>query len=668
MSFLRRRKSGIKASDTSITIHGTKEQLRVIANRVLPDEIARQYDTPFPVNFAQPFPLSGETPPGSGLAFKFSPYMQFYTKVYGVMPNADLTKYRIIYRTQPDVKARIDKRVNLATGKGFTIKCDDPEGNEAAAWLNDWAKKIGLKMMFQSAGSDMIVYGDADQELTWGLPSDSIQPYTPRNREQDVSPFNPGESSEEKPVSGPLRAQINANARDESETVIQGPLRAWVEETAICPKCHEHTLRGIRYVDQYTFYGDVDSLKAFLCENPECKSIPTNSESMPYCSDVTGEAWMKHVHEITHSRYDGQDIALIQPEPPKEGSMITYIKDLDPLYIRPRADAYGNIFGYYQWINYPPVLLGPSAVIHYRWNIKSWGYETIYGTSDLMPIIRYYDMRVQLENDLVVWEHTYAKPVVHLMAGTPEHPYTDPQMKVTGAAWKKRQAGSDFLTKGDITSEVIETTVGRGNTLVEWLNYLNMQIHSPLNVPDVLMGTAESPQGGGGSNRSTASVSMEDVIVQAELLQDVLTEPWENKLFPLLLKAQGFPDNICQLHYLFVWKPIFEEDPNTKSQRLLDFRKAGVLSINAVLAQIPDQKPITKGDPRYKPEYDLPEYPVPAPAKSPDQIQAEADAKSSMFAPDSPAMPQGLDSGEGVKANNQVVRRLLASASRILDS
>lgn len=666
MSFLRRRKSNIKATDTKITITGTKEQLRVIANRVLPDEIARQYDTPFPVNFAQPFPLSGETPPGSGLAFKFSPYMQFYTKVYGVMPNSDFTKYRIIYRTQPDVKARVDKRVNLATGKGFTIKCDDPEGNEAAEWLNDWAKKIGLQHMFQSAGSDMIVYGTGDQELVWGLPSDTIQPYAPR----DVSPINPGESSEETPVSGPLRAQINPKATDESESTIQGPQRIWVEETAICPKCHEHTLRGIRYTDNYTFYGDVASLQCFICENPECKSVPTNPESMPYCSDVTADAWMKHVDQVTHARYDGQDIALIQPEPPKEGSMITYIKDLDPLYIRPRADAYGNIFGYYQWINYPPVLLGPSAVIHYRWNIKSWGYETIYGTSDLMPIIRYYDMRVQFENDMVVWEHTYPKPTVHLMAGTPEHPYTDPQMKQVAVAWKKRQPGSDMLTKGDITSEVIETTVGgtTGGMLVEWLNYLNMQIHVPLGIPDELMGSQSSPQGGGGSNRSTMSVTMEDVIVQAELLQGVLTEPWEKNLFAMLLKAQGFPDNICQLHYIFIWKPIFEEDPNTKSARLKDFRTVGILSINACLAQIPDQKPIIKGDPRYKPEYDLPEYPIPAPAKSPDQIQAEADAKSSMFAPDSSTMPQGLDSGAGVKANNQVVRRLLASASRILDS
>jgi hypothetical protein len=275
-------------------------------------------------------------------------------------------------------------------------------------------------------------------------------------------------------------------------------------------------------------------------------------------------------------------------------------------------------------------------------------------------------MRVQLENDLVVWEHTYAKPVVHLMAGQPAMPYTDLQMKQLASAWKKRQAGSDFLTKGDITSEVIETTVGRGNTLIEWMNYLNMQMHVPLGIPDELMGSQSSPQGGGGSNRSTMSVTMEDVIVSAQLLQDVLTEPWEKKLFHLLLQAQGFPENICQLHYRFVWKPIFEEDPNTKSAMLNDFRKNGIISINEARVQIADTKAIGPDDARYKQELDDPLTPIPAPAKSPDQIQAEADAKQSMFSPDGPS-PEGLDSGAGVKANNQVVKRLLASASRILD-
>ena len=655
MSWFRRNKKDlnatIKATDDQIIIRGTKQQLRLVANRILPDEIARQYDTPFPVNFAQPFPLSGETPPGSGLAFKFSPYMQFYTKVYGVMPNSDFTKYRLIYRTQPDIKARIDKRVNLAVGKGFTIQCDDPEGKEAAEWLDDWAKRIKLDLMLSSAGSDMLVYGTAFQEVIW----------------EPTSPINQGESSEQTPVSGPLKAEsktvtIHANVADESASEVKGGLRPWVEETALCPKCHEHTLTGIRYVDKYTFYGDVASFKTWICSNPECKTDPNRQDSMPFCSDSTADAWMEHASKVMNQRFTDQDIQVIQPEPPAQDSSITYIKDLDPLYIRPRADAYGNIFGYYQWINYPPVLLGPSAVICYRWNIKSWGYETIYGTSELMPVIRYYVFRQQLENDLATWVHTYAKPVVHMMLGTPERPYTDLQQRQFAQAWKKRQAGADFATKGDVTSEVIETTVGRGNAMVEWLNYVNTQIHSPLSIPDVLMGTQGSPQGGGGSNRSTATVTMEDVIVQSELLQKALTRPWEQDVFPLLLKANGFNDAIAQLRYYVAWKPVFEEDPNTRMTNLINFRKAGIYSINQCLAAMPDGEPIDPEDPRYKPEYDLPDYPVPAPAKSPDQIQAEADAKASMMAPTNLTEPEGLDQGEGTAlAVAQTNRRIVSS-------
>ena len=642
MSFLRRNRSGIKATDSEIRIRGTKEQLRLVANRILPDDIARQYDTPFPVNFAQPFPLAGETPPGSGLAFKFSPYMQFYTKVYGVMPNADLTKYRLIYRNQPDVKARIDKRVNLAVGKGFTIQCDDPAGKDAAEWLNKWARDIKLDLMLQSAGSDMVTYGTAAQELTW---STMLAGLAIDNKEEKTVPINPGESSE-------------------SEYSIRGPLRGWVEETGICPKCRQYTLMGIRQIGStkaaeasYTFYGDINSFAAYLCTNPECKADPNNPESMPYSSAVSGQQFMEQVAKINSSRFDGQDIKVIQPTAPEAGASITYIKDLDILYIRPRADAYGNIFGYYQWINYPPVLLGPSAVIWYRWNIKSWGYETIYGTSDLMPVIRYVDMRTQFENDMVVWEHTYPHPVIHLMAGTTERPYTDDQMKALAAAWRKRQSGSDFLTKGDISSEVIQTQVGGrgGGALIEWLNYLNVQIHSPLGIPDSLMGTQGAPQGGQGSNRSTATVAMEDVIVQAELLQKALSRPWEQDMFPIMLRAQGFSEEVCELYYYFAWKPVFEEDPNTRMTNITNFRKAGIYSINQCLAQLPDQEPISKDDPRYKPEYDMPDYPVPAPGKSTDQIQAEADAKASSLAPTSLSEPEGLDQGEGTNLTAQAV-------------
>lgn len=559
---------------------------RFIANRILPVEIARQFDVLAPNTFRQPFPQ--DAPPGSGLAYKFSPYAQFYTKVYGVLPNADLTKYRLMYRTLPIVKSRIDKKLSLAVGKGFTIECDDPAGDKAAQFLEEWSRKVKLPKAMASVGSDMVVYGTGYLELVW---SKMV------NTQIEISP----------------------SSDQESQSVVRGPVRGWVEENTLCPKCHEHTLTGIRYTDNYTFFGDLNSFASYTCSNPECQSNPLESNSGPYRSELTAEAFMQKVREITNERFEGQTdgAQTIDYKAKDEGDQtntVTQLKDLDPIYMRTRADAYGNVFGYYQWISFPPVLLGPSAVLCFRWNPHSWGYETIYGTSMLMPLIRYWDLLVQLENDLAVWVHTYAKPTVHLQAGTPERPYTDPQMKTLANAWKKRMQGADMLTKGDITSTVIETTVGRGNTLVEWLNYLLSRFKEELGIPDALMGQSGAQTGG--SNRSTATVALEDVIVEGEQLQTALSEPFEQEVFPAVLRAEGFSDEECAYQYRVVWKPVFEEDPNTRSQRIVDQRKACIISINEARDQIPDMGSIDQSDTeRYKPELDDPTFPPPAPPK-----------------------------------------------------
>src|SRR5208283_6032280 len=83
---------------------------RFLANRLLPDQIRAKYDIEPPLSFIQPIPGT-KVPPGSGLAYVFSPYQEYFTKLYGVVQIADLTKYRLMYRSQPDVMARINKRI-----------------------------------------------------------------------------------------------------------------------------------------------------------------------------------------------------------------------------------------------------------------------------------------------------------------------------------------------------------------------------------------------------------------------------------------------------------------------------------------------------------------------------------------------------------------------------
>lgn len=663
----------IVAKPNEIRITGNSQSLRAVANRILPNEIARQYDTPAPLSYTQPLPAD-QIPPGSGLAYKFSPYSQFYTKLYGVIPNADMTKYRQLLRNLPDVAARIEKRVTRAIGKKFTIKCEDPVGSEAAAFLEQWCKDVKLNDRLISSGTDALAYGNGYLELAWGdmqTTQITIQPT----------------------VTDPLTQK--AVRGKETKAIVRGPMRAWVEETTICPRCHENTLYGIRYLDDYTFYGDVKAFASYVCRNPECS--PDGGKTInPYRSALTNDQMQEQLAEVTSQFFRAQQELQpgIPPTPPtidykkrvtpipsettgdesKKPNTIVNVKDLDPIYMRPRADAFGNIFGYYQWISYPPVLLDPSMIIHFRWNPRSWGYETIFGTSILMPLIKYADMRSQWENDMATWVHTYGKPMLDVSAGTAEQPYSGPEMDILIQAYRQRTAGSDAVHKGNITIKPMQAAIGGGSNaaITAWVDYLLGQFHESLGVPEELMAS----EAHGATGRSTATVKMEDFIVTTEIFQAMLAAPFEDQVFPALLEANGYTSmvttkakkqgkeitkqvRICDLKYMIIWKPVFEEDPNTRSQRINDFRKAGVISQNEARSQIPDTEPILEGDKRYKPEYDDISTPIPAPGTlraegeptlgadvgTPPTKPEQPTTGPNKLAPDNLTTPHGLDRG-----------------------
>jgi len=51
------------------------------------------------------------------------------------------------------------------------------------------------------------------------------------------------------------------------------------------------------------------------------------------------------------------------------------IKPLDPTYMRVRRDSWGNVYGFLQWITFPPVLLETDNMLHIKYRPKSWAYE-----------------------------------------------------------------------------------------------------------------------------------------------------------------------------------------------------------------------------------------------------------------------------------------------------
>ena len=225
--------------------------------RVLPPDEADRYDIFIPPQwrnvpeFITRLMGGRGKAPSTGVGFVHSPYADLYTKVYGVTPIADLPEYRLMYRTQPDIKQAIDLQVNLAVSRGLTIR---HKKKRVAKYLAEVADRIDLIENLQIVARDMLTYGDAFLELLW----------------------------------------------EERE------------------------------------FTDAD----VTIDN---QNITMQRVSKNVTSDIAG------------------------------------LKPLDPTYMRARRDAYGAVFGYIQWMAYPPVLLDTDVCIQFKNNPNSQGYESEIG-------------------------------------------------------------------------------------------------------------------------------------------------------------------------------------------------------------------------------------------------------------------------------------------------
>ena len=253
-----------------------------------------------------------------------------------------------------------------------------------------------------------------------------------------------------------------------------------------------------------------------------------------------------------------------------EADDIVALKDLDPLYMRVRRDSYGNQYGYIQWLGFPPVLIDNESCIHSRYRPASWGYESAYGTSILMPIIKINDLLLQFENDAATWVHSRAVPPLIVKGGSPEKPYSTAQMNDLMGALKVRTAATMIFTKGDVTFEEFKTIASELH-LEWWLNYLLLRRYQSLGVPPILMGQTL------GGARGVAEVLLHDFVARLQVLQEFVADPIEQYIFkPLIARKFGKDVENAQI----VWKPIVEEDANMRSQRLIQMLQAGAISIN----------------------------------------------------------------------------------------
>ena len=240
--------------------------------------------------------------------------------------------------------------------------------------------------------------------------------------------------------------------------------------------------------------------------------------------------------------------------------------------MRVRRDSWGNVFGYIQYMAFPPVLINPNQCIHIKHRPTSTGYESAYGVSLLMSLVKNTDLLNYFENDAAVWVHYKAVPPLTIKGGSSEKPYSDTQMVSLMKAMKTRSATSMIFVKGDVSIEEMET-VASDLHLDWWINYLLLKRNQALGVPNFLMGQSDS------AGRSSAQVLVQDFITRLQVLQNSISKPLEQYLFRQLIDEK-FGKEVPNAK--IVWKPIIEESPDMRTQRLVQLLQAGALSINEV--------------------------------------------------------------------------------------
>ena len=256
---------------------------------------------------------------------------------------------------------------------------------------------------------------------------------------------------------------------------------------------------------------------------------------------------------------------------------VTWLKPLDPVHMRVRRDAYGQIFGYIQLLTFPPVVFTAQDIIHLRWGAKSFWYEFSYGTSLLRPLLKIQALIDQLEDDMGVIIHTYAKPMLVVKAGTPERPFSDQQLTALMEAFRDRKPATDVFVRGDVTVDVVPSLTKDVN-IQFWLDYLYKQREAVLGVPKIFLGESEST-----ANRAVAEVIMQEYVTRLRMLQEIIGDILETVLFKQLIKHEfGEGVEVPKVK----WHPIWEPKVEDKAKFVGDLVDKGIITRTEARTQL----------------------------------------------------------------------------------
>jgi hypothetical protein len=500
----------------------------------------------------------GTAPPEAGDLLVQTPYADWYYLTWGIDPNADMPKWRWMYRARPEIRHGVDIMVILAIGRGFSALVENPKApnaKEIETYANSLIDKLDMRNVLQSAVTDMLVYGTAYFEKVRSVPGPA-----PGQETQDYDEVNAPDSGSGMQAGGITR-QWNGQDMDNPT---KEKMAAWVADAS--------------KVDAYVAQQRVD---------------PTpKSNGAPGFGANPNQMDSSYRKELAKDPFEGELVEL---------------KPLDPLWMRVARDAFGNVIGWLQWGLSPiPISIPNEKIVVLRWMPKSWARENAYGTSILMPVQRHISMIIQAEEDMKTWWHQYAKPMLAVYAGTPDKPYPMPAIQGLVSQFSNRQPNTDAVVPGDVKMEILKgAATDTANVFSSWSQYLREKIYETMGIPNVLMNLADV------ATRASSDVSLQAFIAYEEMIQQITGMlVLKQVLEPELLKKFGkvIPKMTIQ------WPPVLEEDRNQKIDRIVKATGVPFMTINEARAES-DIKPIDN------PLYDIiplgPAAPVPEPGASP---------------------------------------------------
>lgn len=517
---------------------------------------------------------SGEKPPESGVLLVQSPYYDYYALTWGLAPNQDMPKWRWMYRARAEIRRGIDIKVALAVGRGLNIVCE--EDKDVEGYANQLLNHLNIREMLQSAVSDMLIYGTAYLEKVRTTPAEE-QEY----EKEELAPIESRVEAAE--IAGPelSRKWSSFDLDTEDPKEIKTRLEAWVK--------------------------DVERMNSWMTEHK------TDLDT-----DVRGKRERFHamMRNTKKSRLNAAIQKQDRPEGaqarssafgPAEGELIE-LKPLDPLWMRINRDSFGNIIGLVQWGLTPiPQSIITEKIVLLRWMPKSWAHENAYGTSILMPIQRHVSLLIQAEEDMKIFWHQYAKPMLVGKGGSEAMPWPSPRLQAFQTQLTNRQTNTDAVIPGDATIEMLQSGMGKGTTQTFnfWAKHLREKIYEALGIPSILMNLP------GEVTRATSDVTLQAFIADEEMLQGLVEETLMKQVLEPEVRlhfASKYPNGEIPLMKV-TWPAILGEDRNKKLDRLIKATGVPFLTVNE--ARTEAGKPPMEGPPEDPEKYDkIPDAPA----------------------------------------------------------